>query len=119
MFFSILHFGNEGVNVFGVINLIMFALLMVLFVLKDKSLWGACAWHSSWNWTLGNFYGLSVSGTDEIPSFINFDSKGSDLINGGGFGPEGSILTSLVLLGAIVYISYTFYNKTRRGQSVI
>ena len=109
VFFSLLHLGNEGVNVFGVINLLLFAFLMVLFVLKDKSLWGACAWHSAWNWSLGNFYGLSVSGTDEIPSVINLDSKGSELINGGGFGPEGSLITTLILLCVIIYLFYKLY----------
>jgi uncharacterized protein len=111
VFFSLLHLGNEGINVFGVVNLVLFAFLMVLFVLKDKSLWRACAWHSAWNWSLGNFYGLSVSGNEEMPSIINLDSKGSEIINGGGFGPEGSLITTLVLLFAVIYLFYKLYKS--------
>jgi hypothetical protein len=100
--FSIFHLGNAGVNAPSVINLLLVAFLLALFVLFTKSLWFSCAWHSSWNWIMGNVYGLSVSGSDEKVTIIDLNTTGNELISGGGFGPEGSLVTTFVLLVAIV-----------------
>ncbi len=102
--FAFLHTGNSGINPFGVINLFLIAVLLTLYVMKDGSLWGACAWHSAWNWTLGNVFGLSVSGSDEKVSIFDLNTTGNGLISGGGFGPEGSLITTIVLLIAIFFI---------------
>jgi membrane protease YdiL (CAAX protease family) len=70
LLFAIFHLNNSGVTVLSVINLIIVALFLALFVMKDENLWSACGWHSSWNWMLGNVYGLSVSGTGEKVSVL-------------------------------------------------
>jgi len=102
IFFSAIHLGNSGINPVSVFNLLLFSLLMILFVMKDGSLWSACAWHSAWNWSLGNFYGLSVSGSGEKVSIFDLNATGNELISGGGFGPEGSLVTTFVLIVAII-----------------
>jgi len=102
--FAALHLGNAGVNPPSVINLLLFAILMTLFVMKDGSLWSACAWHSAWNWMLGNVFGLSVSGSGEKVSIFDLNTTGNELISGGGFGPEGSLVTTFVLLIAIILL---------------
>jgi len=104
IFFSAVHLGNSGVNPASVVNLLLVAILLCLFVVNDGSLWTACAWHSAWNWIMGNVYGLSVSGTKEKVSLFNLNTTGNELISGGGFGPEGSLVTTFVLLLAIIWI---------------
>ena len=111
--FSVLHLGNAGIDPFSVFNLILFSLFMAFLVLKDGSLWSACAWHSSWNWMLGNFYGLSVSGTGEKVSVFDLNSVGNELISGGGFGPEGSIITTIILLIGIIVLAKIIVSKSR------
>ncbi len=102
VFFSALHLGNAGVNIPSIINLLFFSTLMVLFVLKDGAIWRACGWHSAWNWTQANVFGLEVSGTHvRGGTVIDLSTTGPELISGGGFGPEGSIITTVVLLVAI------------------
>ncbi|MCP5060917.1 MAG: CPBP family intramembrane metalloprotease, partial [Ignavibacteriae bacterium] len=96
IFFALIHLGNSGVNPASVINLILVAVLLILFVMNEGSLWFACAWHSAWNWTLGNFYGLSVSGKGDVVSIFDLNTTGNELISGGGFGPEGSLVTTFV-----------------------
>lgn len=103
LLFAILHLGNAGVNPISVINLILVSFLLALFVLNDGSLWFACAWHSSWNWMLGNVYGLSVSGQGEKITLVDLNTKGSEILSGGGFGPEGSIITTIVMIFAIIW----------------
>ena len=102
--FAILHLGNAGINLPSILNLIFFALFMALLVLNDGSLWSACAWHSAWNWSLGNIYGLSVSGSGEKATLFDLNTIGNELISGGGFGPEGSLITTLVLLAGILIL---------------
>ncbi len=112
VFFTIIHLGNSGVNPASVINLLLVAFLLCLFVLNEGSLWFACAWHSSWNWMLGNVYGLSVSGSGEKVSIFDLNTTGNELISGGGFGPEGSLVTTFVL----VVVIFVFAQKIRRKQ---
>jgi len=112
--FTILHLGNAGVNLISVLNLLLFALLMVLFVMKDGSLWSACAWHSAWNWMLGNVYGLSVSGSGEKVSIFDLNTTGNELISGGNFGPEGSLITTFVLFIFIIFYGVKIIKKARK-----
>lgn len=110
--FSIMHLGNDGVNIFAALNIFLIAILLSLFVMKDSSLWGACGLHSAWNWTLGNVFGLSVSGTREKVSLINLSTTGNELINGGEFGVEGSIILTILLISLISVISvYLIRNR--------
>ena len=106
LLFAILHLGNRGITALPVVNLILFGLFMALFVLKDSNLWAVCGWHSSWNWMLGNVYGLSVSGSGEKVTLFDLNTNGNELISGGGFGPEGSLVTSIVLVIGILILSY-------------
>ena len=114
--FTILHLGNSGVNPASVINLLFVAFLLCLFVLDGGSLWFACAWHSSWNWIMGNFYGLSVSGSGEKVSIFDLNTLGNELISGGKFGPEGSLVTTFVLFGTIIFYAIRVYNKTNNAE---
>lgn len=99
--FSIMHLGNNGANIFAAINIFLIAIFLSLFVMKDSSIWGACGFHSAWNWTLGNVFGLSVSGTRDKTSLFDLTTKGNELLTGGQFGVEGSIVLTLLLIGSI------------------
>ncbi|MFC2135502.1 lysostaphin resistance A-like protein [Bacteroidota bacterium] len=102
IFFAVLHGFNKGVSVLAVFNLFLFALLLVLYVMNDGSIWSACGWHSAWNWTMGNVFGLEVSGTGISATLFDLETTGHDLITGGSFGPEGSIFSTFVLLTGII-----------------
>ncbi len=99
--FSIMHLGNDGANIFAAINIFLIAIFLSLFVMKDSSIWGACGFHSAWNWTLGNVFGLSVSGTRDKTSLFDLTTKGNELLTGGQFGVEGSIVLTFLLIGSI------------------
>jgi len=105
IFFALVHMGNSGVNIIAVLNILIVAILLVLYVMRDGSLWVACGWHSAWNWTMGNVYGLSVSGGKDKASIFDFNTTGNGILSGGDFGPEGSIITTFVLLLAIIWFS--------------
>jgi membrane protease YdiL (CAAX protease family) len=102
--FALLHGFNSGISPIALVNLFLFAILLLLFILQDRSIWAACGWHTSWNWALENIFGLKVSGSEGIVSIFKFSTQGPNYITGGDFGPEGSILTSFVLIGGMIFI---------------
>ena len=105
MLFGLLHGLNKGVTVLAIINLSLFSVLMVLFVLKDGNIWSACGFHSAWNWVQGNVYGLNVSGNVTTGgTIIDLQAAGPDILTGGIFGPEGSLLTTSVMLVGITAV---------------
>jgi membrane protease YdiL (CAAX protease family) len=102
-FFGVLHLFNAGVQALAVANIILFGCFMAVYLLKRGNIWGAAAIHSVWNFVQGNVFGLQVSGT-EMPTSVFFFQATADgtLINGGAFGPEGGLATTVVLAAALV-----------------
>ncbi len=102
--FALLHIGARGANFIAFLNLLLFSLLLVVFVLKHQNIWAACGWHSAWNWTMGTVFGLEVSGRDQICTFFDFSLTGPKLFSGGAYGPEGSVMATIVLLGGVLVL---------------
>jgi membrane protease YdiL (CAAX protease family) len=97
LFFGVGHFFNDGFNLFTLLNLMLFAGMTSLYMLRTNSIWGVCAIHSIWNFSQGNFYGLPVSGVNAGYSVFRMSLQGSEWVNGGAFGLEASIPTTIVL----------------------
>ncbi len=117
--FSALHAGNIKMStelMIGLFNIVLVAILLSLYALKEGTLWGVCAWHSAWNWLLGVGFGLEVSGQSlkVVPLFIDLKNVDSVpvWIHGGAFGPEASIVTSAILVLGIIY----FAKQKSHGQ---
>lgn len=104
--FGVLHVLNANGSVVSMLNLILFGLFAVLYVLQDGGLWGICALHSAWNWTQGNLLGIRVSGNPVIGGALVAPGSvyGEPYITGGGFGAEGSVLITLILIMGIAYL---------------
>ena len=115
LLFVILHLANEGINVLSVANLLLSGLFMAVYVMKDSNLWSVCGWHSSWNWMLGNVYGLSVSGSEEKVTIFDLNTYGNELISGGDFGPEGSLVTTIILISATIWLAVLVLKNSQKG----
>ncbi len=101
--FSLAHILNPGFNLFIFFNLTLFGVFAGLYMIAFDDIWGACAIHSIWNFTQGSLYGISVSGTGENESVFRTTAISStNLLTGGDFGIEGSIITTIVLVAACV-----------------
>lgn len=111
--FSIAHAANNGVNFLSFFNIALFGAFAGIYMIAYDDIWGACAIHSMWNFFQGNFYGISVSGTDVADSvFILNHSSDNVILTGGDFGIEGSIFTTAVLmLAALCVIIKNFKTK--------
>lgn len=110
--FGLLHAANidPSPELFaGVLNVILFGVFIGLYAAREGSLWGVCGWHAAWNWLLGLGFGLEVSGQviETTPLVVDLGTRTTVpwWITGAAFGPEGSVVTTAVLLiGSVVLI---------------
>ncbi|MGT2910877.1 CPBP family intramembrane glutamic endopeptidase [Streptococcus cameli] len=114
LLFALLHAANPSVSAIPLVNIALFGLLACLYVLKTDNIWGISAMHAAWNCFQGNFFGLNVSGMQPAYAFMQFQNGDvPDYLSGGGFGPEGSIFSSLVMGIYILYLAWSLYKEKK------
>lgn len=101
LLFAIFHGLNPNLSLVGFINLVVAGLALGITYIHTKNLWFPIFLHLSWNYFQGPIFGFEVSGLN-FNSVIHQEVAGSDLITGGNFGFEGSILITVLLLGMVV-----------------
>lgn len=111
----------EGGTIYGVIgvaNLVLISIIFSLLTIRFKSIWAACGLHSFWNAILYCILGLNLSGKDEtVTAIFNMQSVGNNIWNGGTYGIEASIVTTVVLAIAAALIWYMNRKKIdKRGN---
>ena len=110
--FGLLHAANIDPSpelLTGVLNVVLFGVFIGLYAAREGSLWGVCGWHAAWNWLLGLGFGLEVSGQviETTPLVVDLGTQTTVpwWVTGAAFGPEGSVVTTAVLLiGTVVLI---------------
>ena len=60
------------------------------------TLWLPIGIHWAWNFTQGNIFGFAVSGSDAGEALIQASVSGPDILTGGAFGAEASVISLLV-----------------------
>lgn len=110
--FGIVHIGNPGFTFLGFVNIVLVGILFGLYIICFDNIWGACALHTMWNFVQGNFYGVPVSGLSMSDSVLTTTiNEEMELINGGLFGAEGGLATTIVQLlcigGLLLYMKLT------------
>lgn len=104
---SSLFAGDVIYGVIGVANLVLISVIFSLLTIDFKSIWAACGLHSFWNAILYSVLGLNLSGKDEkVASIFNMQSVGKNIWNGGEYGIEASIITTVVLAFAVALLWY-------------
>lgn len=101
--FGFSHALNPSFSILALINIFLVGIFLCLFALRDEAVWGVFGWHTAWNWAQGNIFGLSVSGNAlSSVTLFHFHLAGAPLLTGGGFGPEGGLSVTLVILLGMV-----------------
>ena len=95
--FGLTHLINPQGTIEGALFIAVEAgiLLAAAFILTRR-LWLSIGFHMAWNYTQSAIFSGIVSGNDAAPGLIRSTVKGPDLLTGGSFGVESSIL-ALVL----------------------
>ncbi|MEK4707228.1 CPBP family intramembrane glutamic endopeptidase [Bacillus sp. FSL R10-2780] len=117
--FGFLHLLNPGITILSISNIILVGVFAAFYVLKDSSLWGICAWHSIWNWAQYNVYGFAVSGMTiySTPLFKPV-TNGSEVLHGGTFGIEGSIITTIMLAIASIVLWKQLWGRKAKQRII-
>ncbi len=96
--FALLHLGNPNTSWIGLANIVVAGLFLGVVYLKTASLWWATGAHLGWNWSHGFLSDLPVSGLEIVDApLLEPVIRGPDWLTGGSFGPEGSVLATLIL----------------------
>jgi len=109
--FGLMHLGNPGATWVSTLGILLAGLFLALPYILTRQLWISIGLHIGWNFAEGVIYGLPVSGIDTF-RLIHSSVSGSELLTGGGFGPEaGLILIPGLALGAWLIWRYTKPNN--------
>ena len=104
--FGLLHWGNPGATAMSTVNTAAFGIVFGIAVLRSRDLWLPAGIHFAWN-TVLPFLGVGLSGlTIKVTGYELVWNTG-DLWSGGKYGPEASLLTSvvIVLLLAAIWVA--------------
>lgn len=116
--FSIFHIFNPSISIVSIINIFLAGLLMGLLFLKTNKIWAPIGLHAGWNFLQGSFFGFEVSGFD-VYSLIDTEETGADLITGGAFGFEGSLIATLFLGALSLWIIYSSPDILKKSFNTI
>lgn len=110
--FGLLHLGNPGSDWFAALSLIAGEGIGIALYLVTGRIWASIGMHAAWNFTQGWIFGAVVSGTAEIaggPFTLRPAARASELLSGGGFGPEASLAALVVsLLASAAFLRWAW-----------
>lgn len=109
--FGLIHLINPGATILSVVNIIAVGLLFSYMYIKSGNLSMCIGYHFAWNTFQGIVYGMPVSGL-AAPSILTTRFTRNDLLNGGNFGIEGGILTTLITLLGFLFV-WLYYRKSK------
>jgi membrane protease YdiL (CAAX protease family) len=114
--FGFLHAYNPGATIFSSVAIALEAgILLGAAYAVSRNLWLPIGLHFGWNFSEGNVFGAAVSGNGGGEGIVNMPLSGPQLLTGGAFGPEASVVAMVVsLLAAFVFIALTI----RKGRWV-
>ena len=106
--FGLLHAINPGATVISTTAIALEAgVTLAAAYAWSRNLWLPIGLHIAWNFTEGGVFGAAVSGGKAHGSLmaVNLSPTASDLLTGGAFGPEASLVTvALCLLVGAAFI---------------
>lgn len=96
--FSLIHIGNPNFNFLSFINILLAGVLLGSSYIYTRNLCFPIALHWFWNWIQGPILGYEVSGNKFCEGLLTLHLPEANLINGGAFGFEGSILCTILMV---------------------
>jgi len=104
--FAIMHGANPNISAFALFQLFLAGWFLGLSYIYTKNLWFPIALHFSWN-LIQSLIGFNVSGQD-FYSIIELKITEVNIWNGGRFGFETSVLSTIAQLVFIIWIYFYF-----------
>lgn len=114
--FGLIHIFQESATLWSSLAIAIEAGLLLGAAYKySGTLWLPIGIHWAWNFTQGNIFGFGVSGQDAGDSLFKSTVNGPDLLTGGSFGAEASVIP--VVLGLLLSAWYIWKITSRNAVS--
>ena len=101
--FGVMHMGNPNASALGIANTVLWGLLFGVAYLRSGALWLPIGMHYGWNVVLPLF-GVNLSGFTMTVTGYRLAWSGGPLWSGGDYGPEASLLTTVVVAGTLALL---------------
>ena len=108
LLFALLHLMNPNVAFLPMLNLVLGGLLLGASYLYTRNLWFPISLHFFWNWIQGPVLGYEVSGNRFCETLFSLRLPANNLINGGAFGFEGSLVCTVLATLFTLFIIWWF-----------
>ena len=107
LFFGLAHLGNPGATLWAALAIALASgWLFGMAYAYHQTIWVPIGMHWAWNYLEGGVFGCAVSGAPlDYQPLITPRINGPDILTGGAFGPEASIIC--VALGIVLSTVYT------------
>lgn len=116
--FALMHLFNPNIAFLPIFNIFLAGLMLGAAFLYTRNLCFPITLHVFWNWLQGPVLGYEVSGAKLFPSTLTLHLPEKNIINGGDFGFEGSIICTVLLIITTGAIIYWFEKRNAREVSV-
>jgi membrane protease YdiL (CAAX protease family) len=108
--FGLAHVGNQGSTILGVVNTVLWGVLLGYACYRTGALWMPIGMHFGWNVMLP-LAGANLSGFTIRVMGYALNATAGGFWSGGAYGPEGSVLTT-----AVVAALFWVVSRLTRGQ---
>ncbi|HEX5834414.1 MAG TPA: type II CAAX endopeptidase family protein [Pyrinomonadaceae bacterium] len=100
VFFGYVHLSNPNATLgMTFVNTALAGLWLAIGYLRTRSLWFPLGLHWAWNWALGSFFGLPVSGLNLVSNpLLRGADAGPAWLTGGSYGIEGGVAGTVALV---------------------
>ncbi len=116
--FGAMHLFNPNISFISFVNIVLAGFLLGISYIHTKNLWFPIGLHFTWNFFQGPVLGFEVSG-QKIDSIVSQSISGNELITGGEFGFEGSIIATVLMVISIFALNWFFEKKEALTQKVV
>ncbi len=89
----------------SVLATLLLGLLLAIAYLRTRALWVGWGFHFAWSASMAVLFGLPAGGLTNFSPIVTTYTQGPAWLTGGGYGPEGSAVASLVLLVLMVVLA--------------
>jgi membrane protease YdiL (CAAX protease family) len=105
--FGLAHATNPNATFIGIGNTMLWGILLGYAYLRSGALWLPIGLHFGWNVTLPMF-GVNLSGFTLSVTGYTLEWRVRPLLSGGAYGPEGSVLTTVVVVALFLAVQRLF-----------
>ena len=114
--FALVHMSNKNFNAIALVNITLVGVILGLIRIRGNSIWAPIGLHFLWNFFQGPVFGFSISGSPRTHGIYMIWLHGNEHLTGDTFGPEASLITTMVLLALGGWLTYLQLFRTPKAE---